>query len=157
MTLPLTSVATSLPAAFAKPPSINGTGTFSDTSVTILSIQMVGSNEVIKDAGTGVVTGTLTGTYSVTASINVQATGVASFSAIDVFRCIVAGRTGGLVFNEKGTGNQITGSFQSQAVITKASGELKDWTGTATLLGMQDPITGLTSGIYSIALNPAPK
>ena len=46
----------SLPAAYAITGStINGTGTFRDTSVTILSIQVVGSNTVIKDWGIGVV------------------------------------------------------------------------------------------------------
>jgi hypothetical protein len=143
-----------LPAVYAKGnPSINGTGTFSDTSVTILSIQMVGPNEVIKDAGTGVVTGTLTGTYSFTATITVQPTGVASYSAIDVCQCTGAGKEGGLVFTEDGTGNVITGVFQSQAVITKASGGFKEATGTSTLHGMQDPATSLTSGAYSITLS----
>jgi hypothetical protein len=101
-----------LPAAYAKRnTSINGTGTFSDTSVTILSIQMVGSNEVIKDAGTGTVTGTLKGTYSFTATITVLPTGEASYKAIDVCKCTVAGKTGGLQFTETGTGNVIAGIF----------------------------------------------
>jgi len=54
---------------------------------------MVGSNEVITDAGTGKVTGTLKGTYTFTATITVQPTGVASYSAIDVCKCTVDGNT----------------------------------------------------------------
>ena len=62
LALPLTTMISSLPAAYAGSDRINGTGTFSDVTVTILSIQMVGANEVITDAGTGKVTGTLRGT-----------------------------------------------------------------------------------------------
>ena len=154
LALPLTSMVSSLPAAYAESyQNINGTGTFSDITVTVLSIQMVGANEVISDAGTGKVTGTLRGTYSFTATITVQPTGVATYSAIDVCKCTVAGSTGGLQFSETGTGNQITGIFQSKAVIMKASGDLKGTTGTAFLLGMQNPVTSLTSGTYSTSIS----
>ena len=152
LAVPVSSMGTFLPAAYAKEELIHGTGTFSDTSVTILSIQMVGSNQVITEAGTGKVTGTLRGTYSFTATITVQPSGVASYNAIDVCRCLVDGNTGGMQFTETGTGNVITGSFQSQAIITKASGDLKGSTGTATLQGIQNPMTGLTSGTYSIPI-----
>ncbi len=152
LALPLTTMVSSLPAAYAGSERINGTGTFSDITVTILSVQMVGANEVITDAGTGKVTGTLRGTYSFTATITVQPTGVASYSAIDVCRCTVDGNTGGLQFIETGTGNQITGVFQSQAKIARASSDLTGATGTAILKGMQNPVTGLTSGTYSISI-----
>src|SRR5882762_6680833 len=152
LALSLTSMVSSLPAAHAGPDVIKGTGTFFDINVTILSIQMVGSNEVITDAGTGKVTGTLKGTYTFTATITVQPTGVASYSAIDVCKCTVDGNTGVLQFTETGTGNQITGVFQSHAVITNASGDLKGSTGTAILQGLQNPVTGLTSGTYSIPI-----
>src|SRR5437879_1319953 len=73
LALPLTSMISSFPAAYARTSgTITGTGTFTDTSVTITSIQMVGSNEVIKDWGVGQVTGTLTGTYGFIATITVQ-------------------------------------------------------------------------------------
>ena len=133
LALPLTSMLSSLPAAYAITGStINGTGTFRDTSVTILSIQVVGSNTVIKDWGIGVVTGTLSGTYYFSATITVQPTGVATYSAVDGCQCTIAGRTGGLVFNEQGSGNSITGAFQSKATITQSSGGLN---------GVTDPPT----------------
>jgi len=153
LALPLTSTISSLPVAFAKPnPSITGTGTFADTSVTILSVSFVGSNEVITDAGTGVVAGTMTGTYAFAATITIQPTGMASYKAIDVCKCTISpAQPGILVFSETGTGNELTGSFQSTAVITLASGGLRGMTGAATLVGIQNPLTSLTSGTYSLA------
>jgi hypothetical protein len=154
LAIPLTSMISSLPVAYAKTsPTVSGTGTFTDIAVTILSIQMVGSNEVIKDAGLGKVTGTLSGTYAFTATITIQPSGIATYSAIDACECTVAGNTGGLLFSEQGTGNVITGAFLSKATITKSSNGLKGDTGTAILKGIQDPVTNLTTGTYTITLS----
>jgi hypothetical protein len=153
LALPLTSMISTLPAAYARTlGTISGTGTFADTVVKILSIQMVGSNEVIKDEGLGEVTGTLSGIYGFTATITIEPTGMATYVAIDACDCTVAGITGGLLFSEQGTGNVITGAFQSKAIVTGSSNGLRGDTGTAILTGIQDPVTSLTSGTYTITL-----
>jgi hypothetical protein len=157
LALPLTTMVSSLPVAYAGTSAtsrtISGIGTFTDTAVTILSIQMVGSNEVIQDAGMGKVTGTLSGIYAFTATITIQPTGIATYSAIDACQCTVAGNTGGLLFNEYGTGNVITGAFQSKATIAQSSNGLKGDTGIAILKGIQNLATSLTSGTYTITLS----
>ena len=154
LALPLTSMLSSLPAAYASTNlTVKGSGTFRDTSVTILSIQTIGSSTVIKDWGVGQVTGTLTGTYYFSATITVQPTGAATYSAIDGCQCTIAGKAGGLVFDELGVGNSITGAFQSKATITQTSDNLKGITGSATLTGTQNPVTMLTAGTYTISLN----
>ena len=154
LALPLTFMASSIPAAYATTSrTISGTGTFADIYVKILSIQMVGSNTVIEDEGLGKVTGMLTGTYAFTATITVQPNGIATYSATDGCQCTIGGKTGGLLFSEQGSGNEITGAFQSQAVITQSSNDLTGVTGTAILTGVQNPVTNLTTGTYTITLS----
>ena len=154
LALPLTSIVSSFPAAYARTPgTITGTGTFTDTAVRILSIQMVGSTEIIKDEGLGKVTGTLSGLYGFQATITIQANGMATYSAIDGCQCTIGGKTGGLLFSEQGTGNVVTGAFLSKAIITQSSDELRGDTGTAILTGIQDPFTSLTSGTYTVTIS----
>jgi len=154
LVLPLTSMASSLPPAYARTSvTISGSGTFADTYVKILSIQVVGGNTVIKDEGLGQVTGMLSGIYAFAATITVQPNGMATYSAVDGCQCTIRGNTGGLLFNEQGSGNEMTGAFNSQAVITQSSNALKGMTGTAILTGLQDPLTSLTSGTYTITLS----
>src|SRR5947207_6701102 len=101
LALPLTSMVSSLPSAYARTPgNLSGTGTFYDTYVSVVSIQMVGANQVIKDQGLGKVTGVLTGTYGFAATITIAPDGAATYVAIDACKCTVGGKTGGLVFSE---------------------------------------------------------
>jgi len=144
----------SLPVAYARTPgNLSGTGTFYDTVVSIVSIQMVGANQVIKDEGLGKVTGVLTGTYGFMATITIAPDGAATYVAVDACKCTVGGKTGGLVFSEQGSGNVVTGTFKSQALITKSSEDLQGLTGAALLQGIQDPLTLLTKGTYTITLS----
>src|SRR4029077_2831874 len=116
------------------------TGNFGDRSFVVVGAAFVEGNTVFMAQGSGAVDGGFIGTYSFTANITMLPSGDATYHAIDVCQCSIAGKSGVATFDERGTAAP-DGSFSSSEVITESDGGLIGLAGTATLQGQQDPST----------------
>ncbi len=144
------TTATSIGVAYAHNEPINATGTWQDTSFIILSAQVIGGNTVLLVTGTGIVSGGFTGTFTFGGTVVIDPQGNAEYRVIDVCECTLMGRSGTVVVDERGTGTLPGGEFQANLKIIKASGDLEHLSGRGTLQGVQDQVTLLTSGTYSM-------
>lgn len=97
--------------------------------------------------------GDFTETYTFGGTVTIDSTGSAVYHVIDVCECTIAGKSGTVVADEKGSGNLPGGDFHADVKIIKAFGDLAGIQGKGTLQGTQDAVTLLTSGTYSIKVS----
>ena len=136
--------------AYADEKSIRATGTWQDTSFIILSSRVIGDYTFLLVTGSGIVSGDFTGTFTFGGIVIIDPQGSAEYRVIDVCECTIMGKSGTVVVDERGRGSLPGGAFQANLKIIKASGDLEGLSGKGTLRGIQDQVTLLTSGTYSM-------
>jgi hypothetical protein len=143
-----------LPGAVAQAagPPMEGCGTFSILSTTVVEIRAAGGNTIVTDVVTGNLTGLFSGPLVAERRIVLHPDGTISGQARETFTGNFAGQTGGLVFRLVFTGDATAGVFSGSFIIVSGTGGLANLHGEGTFTGSL--VTG--AGSYCAQVVAAP-
>ena len=127
-------------------------GTYAQTAITALDVQVAGPNTILEQRSTGWISGTLNGTFEDEIRVVIHPNGNFNAQFTITCDCTVEGKSGILEITATDTGeltSPTSGSFAGRAVIKGGTGGLADLRGNLEIMGTVDVLSGLSTTTYS--------